>query len=885
VSRGSLRIYLGAAPGVGKTFAMLNEGHRRAARGTDVVVAHVDTHGRPNTEAQLDGLELLPRLPLDHGGTTIGELDLDGVLERAPELVLVDELAHTNAPGARHAKRWQDVETLLESGMDVIATLNIAHLESVKDVVETITGIAQGETVPDWVVRQADQIELVDMSPEALRRRLAHGNVYPPAMVDAAMANFFRVGNLTALRELALLWTADNVDDALQEYRGTHGIDAPWETRERVLVALTGAPSGDHLIRRAARMARRSHAELVGVHVRQGDGLHGPAPGRLDEHRQLLVDLGGTYHEVVGADVADALIGTARSIDATQLVIGSTAQTRLAQLVRGSVINKVIRRSGAIDVHVISTDAARSPGRLPAIGTRRQSPIPRRRRIAGWALAIGGIPVLTGVLLVDHQALSLSTILLLNLLLVVAVAAVGGLRPAVVAAVVSAQTVNWFFTEPVETFWIDDEAQLVALLVFVAVGVLVGVLVGRSARRSAEAGRARAEAEALATTAGRLSGRDDPVRGVLGHLRITFEQSAVAVMERTGEGGWRVDLVDGDPPPRHPSDGLRFELADGLELVLVPGHLAAEDLRVLAAFARQLADGLERRSLEAAAIEVDARSRAEALRTAILRAVSHDLRSPLASIKASSTSLLQDDIEWSPEQRREFAATIDEEADRLNRLVANLLDMSRIEAGAVHPSTRGVALDEVVAAALDTVDDADRVRVDVPAALPEVHADAVLLERVIANLTTNALEHARPRIEGVDGARPTADAEPDVCIEADIVGGRAVIRIVDRGTGIDPAVRDSVFDPFQRLDDTSPGGVGLGLAVVRGFVAAMGGEVTLDDTPGGGVTATIVLDLPDGATGATAGAPADPGSGSRSGSGSGADPDGTPAPTPLVGTG
>ena len=833
VSRGSLRIYLGAAPGVGKTFAMLNEGHRRFARGSDVVVAYVETHGRAKTEAQLDGLELIPRRTFEVRGLAIGELDLDAVLARRPAIALVDELAHTNAVGARHAQRWEDVEELLEAGIDVISTVNIQHLESIQDVVETITGIRQGETVPDRVVRQADQIELVDMSPEALRRRLAHGNVYAPEVVDAAMSNFFRVGNLTALRELALLWTADNVDEALRDYRDTHQLDAAWETRERVVVALTGAPSGDHLIRRAARMARRSHGELIGVHVRRGDGLTEGPNALLDAHRQLLDDLGGTYHEVVGTEVAEALAGTARSLEATQLVLGATRRSRLAEVFTGSVINKAIRLSGSIDVHVISTDGDDGPRQLPSVRSSRRSPLPRRRRIAGWALALVGIPALTALLLIGHESLELPTILLLNLLLVAAVGAIGGLRPAVVAAVVSAQTVNWYFTEPLETFWIDDSGQFVAIVVFVAVAALVGILVGQAARRSSEANRARAEAEALAGFAGRLSGRDDPVRAMLGHLLVTFGQDAVAIMERDTDGRWRADLAEGEPVPERPLDGESVELEDGLVLVLVPGELAVEDLRVLDAFAVQLADALERRSLEDAAHEVDARSRAEELRTAILRAVSHDLRSPLASIKASSTSLLQSDIDWSPAQRHEFAATIDEEADRLNRLVANLLDMSRIEAGAIQPSTRGVALDEVVAAALDTVAGADaRVQVDVPDGLPEVRADAALLERVVANLTLNALQHS-------------PDAAP-VRIEAGVVGDHALLRVIDTGSGIDPVEREQVFDAFQRLDDTSAGGVGLGLAVVRGFVTAMGGSVSLDDTPGGGVTATVTLSLPGG---------------------------------------
>ena len=846
MSRGSLRIYLGAAPGVGKTFAMLNEGHRRAARGTDVVAAYVETHGRANTAAQLVGLEVVPRRTTERRGLIVEEMDLDAVLARRPKVALVDELAHTNAPGSEHTKRWEDVEVLLDAGIDVISTVNIAHLESVQDVVEAITGIRQGETVPDRVVRQADQIELIDMSPESLRRRLAHGNVYGPEVVDAAMSNFFRIGNLTALRELALLWTADNVDDALREYRDVHGIDAPWETRERVVVALTGAPSGDHLIRRAARMARRSHGVLIGVHVRRNDGLAEAPHPLLDAHHQLLEDLGGTYHEVVGSDVAEALAGTARSLEATQLVLGSTRRSRGAELLAGSVINKAIRLSGPIDVHVISTDGDDGPHRLPTIRAARRSALPRRRQVVGWALALGGIPTLTALLLIGHESLSLPTILLLNLLLVAIVAAIGGWRPALAAAVVSAQTVNWYFTEPVETFWIDDSGQVVALVVFVAVGVLVGGLVGQAARRSAETSRARAEAEALAGFAGRLSGRDDPVRAMLGHLRITFGQDSVAIMERGTDGTWTVDLVDGEPVPAHVDDGERMELEDGLVLVLVPGEVAAEDRRVLRAFADQLADGLERRSLEAAAAEVDARSRAEELRTAILRAVSHDLRSPLASIKASSTSLLQEDIDWSPAQRREFASTIDEEADRLNRLVANLLDMSRIEAGAVRSSNRGVALDEVVAAALDTVAGADdRVEIDVPAGLPEVRADATLLERVVANLTLNALQHAA--------------ADTPVRIEAAVVGDDAVLRVIDRGTGIAPDERDQVFDAFQRLDDTGTGGVGLGLAVVRGFVTAMGGEVHLDDTPGGGLTVTVTLRRPGQDLGA--------------------------APTPLVGAG
>ena len=356
--RGTLRIYLGAAPGVGKTFAMLNEGRRRHERGSDVVVGFVEFHGRARTADQVGDLEVVPRRRIEYRGSTFEEMDLDVILRRRPEQVLVDEYAHTNVPGAGNEKRWQDVDELLDAGIDVVSTVNIQHLESLNDVVEQITGVRQRETVPDRIVRRADQIELVDMAPEALRRRMAHGNVYAPEKVDAALANYFRVGNLSALRELALLWLADRVDDSLHEYRERHGITKPWETRERVVVAMSGAPAGRHLIRRAARIAERTKGELIGVHVIDGTGLASGAPEEGDDgitaQRRLLEDLGGEYRRVTSNDVAAALVEVARAENATQIVLGSSNRSRWEELVGGSVINKVVRLSGPIDVHVIS---------------------------------------------------------------------------------------------------------------------------------------------------------------------------------------------------------------------------------------------------------------------------------------------------------------------------------------------------------------------------------------------------------------------------------------------------------------------------------------------------------------------------------------------------
>jgi two-component system sensor histidine kinase KdpD len=421
--RGTLRVYLGAAPGVGKTFAMLNEGRRRHERGTDVVVGYVETHGRAHTAEQIGDLEVVPRRILTYRGAALEEMDLDAVLARHPNVALVDELAHTNVPGSRHAKRWEDVNVLLDAGIDVISTVNIQHIESINDVVERITGIKQRETLPDQIVRAADQIELVELTPEALRRRMAHGNIYTPEKIDAALANYFRPGNLAALRELALLWVADRVDDALEEYRERHGITEPWETRERVVVAITGAPSTDALVRRAARIAQRAHGELLGVHVRADDGLVGGSE-TLDHQRRLLEEMGGIYHETAGNDIAAALVEFARAENATQLVLGASQRSRWAELTRGSVINRVVRLSGHIDVHVISQgsgDGEEEDRAVPRV--RRRVTLSPRRRLLAWLTAAIGIPALTAVLVPMRNDVGLPTILLLYQLLVVVVAA------------------------------------------------------------------------------------------------------------------------------------------------------------------------------------------------------------------------------------------------------------------------------------------------------------------------------------------------------------------------------------------------------------------------------------------------------------------------------
>ena len=827
-------MYLGAAPGVGKTYAMLNEGRRRGSRGADVVVGFVETYGRAKTAAQIDDLEVVPRRSLTYRDAMFEEMDVDAVLVRRPAIALVDELAHTNVPGSRNEKRWQDVDQLLAAGIDVITTVNVQHLESLIDVVERITGMRPRETLPDEVVRSADQIELVDMTPEALRRRLAHGNIYAPDTIDAALTNYFRPGNLAALRELALLWVADRVDDALEAYRSRQGITDPWETRERVVVALTGAPGAEGLIRRAARIAQRAHGELLGVHVKSEDGLMASGDARVERQRRLVEELGGTHHEVAGNDIAAALVEFARAENATQLVLGASRRSRWAELTRGSVINRVVRLSGPIDVHVISHLPASSEA-VVAPAPRRAAPIfAPRRRLLGWLLGGLGVPLVTLLLANTRDHLGLPGTLLLYLLLVVATAGTGGLAPALATAVAGFLCANWFFTPPYYTWTISELQNVLALLVFLVVAVTVSTLVAAAARRAAEAARATAEAQTLAGLAGTVA-EADPLPVIVDSLRRVFGLESVALLRRAG-ARWEVEASSGVDAPASPAEADETRpLGDARVLALRGPQLAADDRRVLNAFTAQLDAAVERRRLHAEAAKAAALAEADELRTALLQAVSHDLRTPLAGIKASASSLRQGDITWSDDDVQEFLRTIEDETDRLTDLVSNLLDMSRIQAGAVRPAAREVGIDEVVPAALAGLGERGRsVAVDVPETLPPVRTDPAMLERIVANLVDNALAH---------GARNPGD-DGGVRVEAGAVGGHVLVRVVDRGPGIAEAQRERVFEPFQRMSDaTSGAGVGLGLAVARGFARAMGGDLTIEDTPGGGTTMVVELEV------------------------------------------
>ncbi|MFC5994458.1 DUF4118 domain-containing protein [Pseudonocardia hispaniensis] len=822
--RGQLRIYLGATPGVGKTYAMLSEAHRRAARGTDVVVGLVETHGRAKVAALLEGLEVLPRRTVSYRGVELTELDVEAILERAPQVVLVDELAHTNAPGSPNPKRWQDVEQVLDAGITVLSTLNIQHLESLNDVIERITGVRQQETVPDEVARRAEQVELVDITPEALRRRMAHGNIYAPEKIDAALANYFQPRNLTALREMALLWVADQVDVALQRYRTEQQTTDVWETRERVVVAVTGGPESDTVLRRAARIAERSgSAELLAVHVLRGDGLAGVSAGALARLRRLADDLGASFHTVLGDDVPAALLDFARGVNATQLVLGTSRRSRAARAVVESIGTRVVQDSGHIDVHMVTHPEAGRGTRLP----RRLSAVPAGRRTAGWALGLALPLTATGLGVFATGLFGLSTDVVLFFLATVIVALIGGLGPALLAALSGGLLLNFFLTPPLHTLTIAERENVITLVAMVLVAILVALVVDRAARQAQQAAAARAEAALLASFSRTVLTRPDPLPRLLEKLRETFGFSTVAVLQRE-DGSWTTSACAGPPDCDRPDQAdVDVAVDPDVHLVGRGRSLRAADRQLLEAVAGQALLALRNQQIAAEATEARRRAEATELRTALLSAVGHDLRTPLTSIKAAAGSLRDPQLRLSEHDRAELAATVEESADRLTRLVANLLDSSRLATGAVVADLRPVGYDEIAAQALAGVDEARRVTLDIDERLPEVLADTGLLERVIANLVDNAIRHG---------------AGAPVALRASALADRVELRVVDSGPGIPAGGADRLFAPFQRLGDRDGSGLGLGLSVARGFTEAMGGTLTAEDTPGGGLT--IVISLP-----------------------------------------
>ena len=817
--RGRLRVLLGAAPGVGKTYTMLDEGRRLLADGHDVVIGIVETHGRAGTARMTTGLPLVPRRRVSHRGVELDEMDVDAVLARAPGIALVDELAHTNTPGSRNAKRYEDVEELLAAGIDVISTVNIQHIESLNDVVEQITGVPQRETVPDAFLRRADQVEVIDLAPQALRDRLSGGFVYPAERIDAALSNYFRLGNLTALRELALLWLADEVDQALQTYRHEHAIDSKWEARERVVVALTGGPEGMTLLRRGARVAARSAGgELIAVHVTSQDGLRSGDPGALAEQRALVEQLGGTYHQVVGDDIPEALVGFARSVNATQLVIGVSRRGRLLAAFTGPGIGATVtRESGDIDVHIVNHAAAGDRSTLPRTG----GALSPQRRVLGFLLAALGGPLLTALLVWGRSEESITSDVLSYQLLVVLVALVGGIWPALFSAVLSGIALDYFFIAPLLTITIADPLHLWALLLSVVIAILVSLVVDRAARHTRVARRSAAESELIQTIAGSVLRGDNAIQAVVDRAREAFGLDAVRVTLR-GETLAEAGAPEGPATTTMP-------LTEGAQLELHGPDLEASEQRLLAVVATQLSAALEHQRLSETVEEIEPIAASDRVRGALLSAPRHDLRRPPAAATAAVGGLRAAGDRLSDEDRDELLTTADESLAGLAQLVNDLLDVSRLQAGVLTISTMATDPAGAIAPALDELELGP---LDVHLALAHgqatAEADPVLLQRVLVNLLANAVRHSPP------GA--------SVSVTTSTFGDRLEIRVIDHGPGVAPERMDDIFVPFQRLGDTdNTSGLGLGLALSRGFVEAMHGSLTPEGTPGGGLTMVIAL--------------------------------------------
>ncbi|MBM7365326.1 sensor histidine kinase [Gordonia hydrophobica] len=824
--RGQLEIFLGCAPGVGKTYEMLEQARTLRDDGVDVVIGVVETHGRTATAALIDGLEVVDRRAVEHRSTVLHEMDLEAILARRPAVVLVDELAHSNAPGLRNAKRWEDIDVLLAAGIDVLSTVNIQHLESLNDVVAQITGITQRETVPDDVVRAADQIELVDIEPRALRQRLEQGKVYAAGRIDDALANFFRQGNLTALRELALLWLADRVDDKLAAYRAANAITDTWEARERVVVAVTGGPESSALIRRASRIASRSSAELLVLHVVRGDGLADRGAADLTALRALATGVGAGVYSVVGDDVPQTLLEFARAMNATQLVLGTSRRSRWQRLFDEGVGAAVIRDSGRIDVHMVTHDRAAVRRRLDIRRTRFHRP-------GSWILAVLLPLALTGVLSVIDPLVGFSSQTALFFVVVLAVAMLGGMVPAALSAVTSGLLLNYFFAPPRFTFTIAEPDNVITLIVMLIIAIAVAALVDSATVRRRQAQRATRDAELLTLFSGAvLDGAG--VSGLLERVRETYQQTAVAVARRDDRGATVAASVGEHPPASGAAADTVCPATGGeYELLLRGPAVGAADQRVLAAVASQVAAAVERDRLEAEAAVADELARTDELRRALLTAVSHDLRTPLAAAKAAASSLRSPDVVFNDEDTAELLATVEESVDQLSSLVGNLLDSSRLAAGVVRPELTRTYLAEVIhRAGAAAAHGGAAISVDL--ACDWARTDAGLLERALANLIDNGLRH------GGGAVAVRTDLVP-----SDAPTGKACcrIRVIDHGPGIPADERARVFVPFHQYGDRDrqTSGVGLGLSVASGFVTAVGGTLTAEHTPGGGTTMTMLL--------------------------------------------
>ncbi len=866
-ARGKLKIFLGYAAGVGKTYAMLEAAHQRRDEGVDVIVGCVETHGRVETEALISQLEVIPRRGVPYRTTVVPEMDVDAVLARHPQLVLVDELAHSNAPESRHPKRYLDVEELLSAGIDVYTTMNVQHLESLNDVVAQITGVAVREKVPDTVLDEASEIEVVDLPPPELLQRLQDGKVYVPEQAARAIQKFFRMGNLTALRELALRRAAERVDEQMRTYMETRAIPGPWPAGERLLVCISSSPFSERLVRTARRLADELKTEWFAVYVETpGDArLSQAGRDRVARILQLAEELGAKVVTLPGQNVADTILDYAHKHNVTKIIAGKPLRPRWLELWRGSVVDRLIQHSGKIDVYVISGDAESAPSAAPS----RWRPQRPWRRYA-WSLAL--VAVTTAISAPLHRVISPTNLVMLYLAAVVAAAVYLGFGPAVLASALGVLAFDFFLVEPRLTFTVADTEYIFTFIGLFVVSLVISSLAGRSRQQAEAARRREVQAVALYELSRDLavaSGRDDILQVIVRHVGETFGREAVVLLpvgDTLRPRALSADFVldenelavatwafkQGQPAGRGtdtlPAAVVRYmplKTARGVIGVLgvrpidPSSYLAPEQRRLLDAFASQAALAIEHAELADQARQAQLARAAEALQRALLNSISHDLRTPLVSITGTLSSLEEDGVCLEEPAQRSLITMAREEAERLNRLVGNLLDMTRIEAGALRATEEPCDVQEVISAALDRLGprlEGRPVAVESPSVL--VPMDFVLMVQVLVNLLDNALKYSAPGTP--------------IGVEARLVDRTLEIVVVDRGEGVPSVDLERIFDKFYRVQrPAGASGTGLGLAICKGIVEAHRGRIWAQNRPGGGTIVTVAL--PSGSTAAEPG--------------------------------
>jgi len=847
--RGKLKIFLGAAPGVGKTFEMLEAAQAKRREGVDVAIGIVETHGRRETEALIVGLAAVPRRRVDYKGRALDEMDLDAILARRPKLVLVDELAHSNAPGSRHPKRYLDVEELLAAGIDVYTTLNIQHVESLNDVVAQITRIRVRETVPDSILDRADDIEVVDLAPEDLIQRLKDGKVYLPQQAERAVRHYFQPGNLTALRELALRRTAQRVDQQMRSYMRAHAISGPWAAGERVLVCVSEDPACAGLIRYTKRLADRLDAPWTALYVETAryHRLDERERDRIADCLRLAEKLGGAAITVPGARIVEEVAGYAEANNITHIVIGKSERSRWFEIVHGSIVHDLVRRSGNISVHVIAGTADEA---VPPKTVQTQA-APANLDPLAYIATIGIVVMALGIGLFLQQFLNVANIALVFLTAVLVSAIRFGLFPSLFACLVSVLAYNFFFLPPIYTFTIADPENVVALFFFLVVAVIASNLAGRT-RNQVLTARSRARTtEALFAFSRKLAGigtLDDLLWVTVSQIALMLKLRVVLLLPE-GDGlavragyppedqldeadlaaarwSWAHNRAAGRGADTLPGARwlfLPFRTGRGAVGVLgierdEPGPLLTPDgRRLLDALADQAALAIERITLAEAIDRARVMAETERLRAALLTSISHDLRTPLATIIGSLTSLRSYGASYDDKTRDEFMATIQAEAERLNRFIGNLLDMTRLEAGAIDLKPELADLAEIVGTALQRTAKllaAHRVVIEIDPDMPMLRTDYLLLEQALFNLLDNAAKYAPA------GSRVLIRGRRD--------GGSVLVEIVDEGPGIPAQELERIFDKFYRVQaqDRQRAGTGLGLPICRGFVEALGGTIS-----------------------------------------------------------